>query len=63
MTKQKTKKKTKKQTHYSLKREDDRLFVKEDNLQPKLFEEEITTVWSFPDRGDWATHKGNFPGN
>ena len=39
------------------------LFVNEDALQPKLFEEEITTVWSFPDRGDWATHKGDFKGN
>lgn len=24
---------------------------------------ETTTVWSFPDRGDWATHKGNYRGN
>src|SRR3990172_7972447 len=21
------------------------------------------TVWSFPDRGDWATHSGNYRGN
>jgi len=26
------------------------------NLEPKDFEPEFTTVWSFPDRGDWATH-------
>jgi len=32
-------------------------------LQPKSFEMEGTTVWSFPHRGDWATHKGNFRGN
>lgn len=25
-------------------------------LQPKDFKLEITTVWSFPKRGDWATH-------
>jgi len=25
-------------------------------LQPKNFKQETTTVWSFPDRGDWATH-------
>jgi DNA modification methylase len=25
-------------------------------LQPKNFKPETTTVWSFPDRGDWATH-------
>ncbi len=24
---------------------------------------ERTTVWSFPDRGDWATHTGNYRGN
>jgi len=24
---------------------------------------EFTTVWSFPDRGNWATHKGDFRGN
>ncbi|MGC9200898.1 MAG: DNA methylase, partial [Candidatus Aenigmatarchaeota archaeon] len=25
-------------------------------LQPKNFELETTSVWSFPDRGNWATH-------
>ncbi|MHA1506009.1 MAG: DNA methyltransferase [Candidatus Asgardarchaeia archaeon] len=25
-------------------------------LQPKNFQMETTTVWSFPSRGDWATH-------
>jgi SAM-dependent methyltransferase len=24
---------------------------------------ETTTVWSFPDRGEWATHKGDYRGN
>ena len=24
---------------------------------------EKTTVWSFPDRGNWLTHKGDYPGN
>jgi len=28
-------------------------------LQPKRFELEATTVWSFPKRGDWATHPLN----
>lgn len=31
-----------------------------------LFQEinlETTTVWSFPDRGNWATHKGDYRGN
>ncbi len=61
MPKKKTGKREK--IRYSLKREDNQIFVEEDNLQPKLFEEEITTVWSFPERGAWATHKGDFPGN
>jgi len=29
----------------------------------KDFAPETTTVWSFPDRGDWATHIGNYRGN
>ncbi len=28
-----------------------------ENLEPQDFQEEFTTVWSFPERGDWATHK------
>jgi DNA modification methylase len=30
---------------------------------PSTFAPQTTTVWSFPDRGDWATHKGNYRGN
>ena len=30
---------------------------------PKGYIPEHTTVWSFPDRGNWATHKGNYRGN
>jgi len=30
---------------------------------PSDFKPEKTTVWSFPDRGDWATHRGNYRGN
>jgi len=33
------------------------------SLHPERFELERTTVWSFPERGDWATHKGNYRGN
>lgn len=22
-----------------------------------------TTIWNFPDRGNWATHKGDYRGN
>lgn len=32
-------------------------------LQPNNFELESTTVWSFPDRGSWATHSGKYRGN
>lgn len=27
------------------------------------FNEESTTIWSFKERGEWATHKGDYPGN
>lgn len=30
---------------------------------PDNYTLERTTVWSFPDRGNWATHKGNYRGN
>lgn len=30
---------------------------------PKGFKEETTTVWSFKQRGDWATHNGRYRGN
>src|SRR5438094_3073062 len=30
---------------------------------PREYVPETTTVWSFPDRGDWATHVGNYRGN
>jgi len=33
------------------------------NIQPKEFEIECSTVWSFPKRGDWETHKGDYRGN
>lgn len=31
--------------------------------QPEEFELERTNAWSFPERGKWATHQGNFRGN
>lgn len=33
------------------------------SLQPNNFKIESTTVWSFPDRGSWATHAGKYQGN
>ena len=32
-------------------------------LHPNNFKLESTTVWSFPDRGSWATHSGKYRGN
>ncbi len=32
-------------------------------LQPKDFKLEQTTVWSFKQRGNWATHSGEYRGN
>lgn len=32
-------------------------------LQPNNFHIEPTTIWSFPDRGSWATHSGKYRGN
>jgi DNA modification methylase len=36
---------------------------KEIILIPENFVLESKTIWSFPDRGSWATHKGYYPGN
>ena len=33
------------------------------SLQPDNFRLEQTTVWSFPDRGSYATHSGKYRGN
>lgn len=30
---------------------------------PEDYEPERMTLWSFPDRGSWATHRGNYRGN
>lgn len=32
-------------------------------IQPDNFELETNTVWSFPDRGKWATHDAKYRGN
>jgi DNA modification methylase len=32
-------------------------------FQPQNFELECTTVWSFPRRGNWATHNAKYRGN
>ena len=32
-------------------------------MQDIDFKKEITTVWSFPERGKWKTHKGDYRGN
>ncbi len=33
------------------------------SLQPNNFQLAPTTVWSFPDRGSWATHSGKYRGD
>lgn len=33
------------------------------NHPPNDYTPETSTVWSFPDRGNWATHNGNYRGN
>lgn len=37
--------------------------TKQVNLQPENFELETNTVWSFPERGKWATHDAKYRGN
>ncbi len=32
-------------------------------LEPERFRLETTTIWSFPERGNWATHRGRYRGN
>jgi DNA modification methylase len=39
------------------------MLIKEIKWEPEKFELETNTVWSFPDRGDWATHSGKYRGN
>jgi DNA modification methylase len=39
------------------------LVKKELKLHPDEFDLECTTVWSFPRRGNWATHKSDWRGN
>ncbi len=37
--------------------------AKINRLHPETFEQECTTVWSFPRRGNWATHNSKYRGN
>lgn len=32
-------------------------------LEPTNFNMEVTTIWNFPQRGDWATHNPKYRGN
>jgi hypothetical protein len=54
-------------THNIVHIEDEEIIIgkphKIEKYQPDKFSLETTTVWSFPDRGDWATHKGDYRGN
>lgn len=40
-----------------------KVYKKVKKLYPKDFKEEQTTIWSFKQRGDWATHGGEYRGN
>ena len=31
--------------------------------EPENFKPEMTTIWSFPQHGDWATHDSKWRGN
>ena len=33
------------------------------SMQPDNFRKEKTTVWDFPERGAWSTHKPDYRGN
>ena len=33
------------------------------NYEPQIFELEKSSVWSFKERGDWATHDSKYRGN
>src|SRR5690554_5893943 len=33
------------------------------SLEPQDFALELDTIWSFPERGSWATHNGSYRGN
>ncbi|HHV16527.1 MAG TPA: methyltransferase domain-containing protein [Gelria sp.] len=37
--------------------------TKKEKWEPDNFELQLNTVWSFPDRGDWATHNSKYRGN
>ena len=37
--------------------------MKKFQLEPDDFKLQATTMWSFPKRGTWATHKGDYRGN
>jgi DNA modification methylase len=54
-------------THRVVHIEDEEITIGKSNrierYQPDKFQLEMTSVWSFPDRGDWATHKGDYRGN
>lgn len=39
------------------------MLAKNLKLHPETFELECTTVWAFPRRGNWATHKSDWRGN
>ena len=45
---------------YNIRKKKGEIFIRE---APRNFKLEDTTVWSFPERGSWATHSGKYRGN
>ena len=56
------------QSHFEIRVENTKVLLPEkwqikSFTPPADYQTETTTVWSFPDRGDWATHTGKYRGN
>ena len=45
---------------YNILKKKGEIFIRE---EPEDFKLEDTTIWSFPERGNWATHSGKYRGN
>lgn len=46
--------------YFNVQKKKGEIFIRE---APEKFKLEDTTIWSFPERGSWATHSGKYRGN
>src|SRR5438128_11472869 len=46
-----------------MERDDQYRYLEAPRWDPGRFRPETTTVWSFPERGSWASHNGSYRGN